>query len=229
MSEQCKNIEFLLYLKDDELTEAEKKRLNEHVHNCPDCQAEWDSIQETMIPDTGDSRVSEQMKAAVYTQVCDVVYQQQNPGSNLYRLAVQLVAAACVLLFVFFGYEQFYTLRKINQLEHRLANRSITADQFTPTQNQLLIVNVFFSWNDIQSFLGTESLNLKQPNQLQNLARFHNEGQLDQQQLAKLDSTLKSEFYAHLNKTKFINKEKIRTRINNYLHEVSLATKIYSP
>lgn len=108
----------------------------------PDSPDPWLSFPEKNIP----AGLQSDVVAAVHK-----IMRKNKKRAKLVRLMTNLTAAACVLAFVAFSYEQLYSLKKINHLESQIAiNKGITY-QIGPKQNDLLIIHSMVSWSALKN------------------------------------------------------------------------------
>ncbi len=150
----CQSIEPLLYLKADELSIDEKTSLQHHLMQCQSCNKSHEEIQ----------KLFDQTKFEPYTDQHDHLAGQiekdikllLSPNSKPYQLFIlttnvkRLLVAASVLFFLTFSVEQVSTISRISKLEKRIS-QSTMASELVRQKGELLVINHFFSWDDIKS------------------------------------------------------------------------------
>ena len=163
------------------------------MNKIPDIESTtpWLPISEEGMPDEMKKEISDFVSKAM---------QEKIKITEPFRLMIRLVGAACLALFLLFSFEQYHTLRKINQLENRIAEITGDSPVQLRTQNELLIINSFVSWSEIKS-LG----------------------------LSAADPNIENQLLPPYLKTNFFGDNELKEKFSKYLREFQLATKIYIP
>ncbi len=104
----------------------------------------------------GAAEMPEEMKMAINEAVSGSIAQTNSSTDKVMSIIVRTVAAACLLSFILFAHEQFYSIRKLNHLEQRIAKSNGSTITPLRTQSEVLIINSFFSWKDIKNLSTTD-------------------------------------------------------------------------
>lgn len=176
----CKNIDRLIYLTDDELNSQELEVLSEHLKSCSACKTTREGLlaarrmitgSKTGIPDYPDFSES----TGVLINTGKTAGSQNfttisNPNWNRVLSVIRYVSGiAAVFLMILFTWEQALSVRKITLLENRIQTAIIPPepgliDRMTIARSILK----FPEWNDLVANMNI----IKTPVNLQELSRI---------------------------------------------------------
>ena len=155
---RCEEIERLLYLKKDELSEEERSSLYNHLQGCESCKQEYGSVSQFLerAQFTSPSMDSRFIEARITDSFKK--YQDNKLYKNSFAIRRNILKAlsiASVFFLIIFSVEQVNTVRKISQLEQKLADTGSTAVQ---PQKQILVLNHFYDMDDLKQILNPDNL-----------------------------------------------------------------------
>jgi hypothetical protein len=139
------------------------------------------------------------MREEIAKNLAKVISESQSASDKIFRIIARSVAAACLISFILFTYEQFYSIKKLNNLEQRIAESGGSTIEPIRSQNELLIINTFFSWADIKRLANSDF------------------------------ETAYEELFPVWFQNNMIGDGQVKMRIQQYIQEYQLATKIHLP
>ena len=153
---KCEEIEKLMYLKQDELSQEEIDILQDHLKECKECRKEYEEVRHFLDQAKYENPAidSRFLEARVVEALNRNQEKRLEKGLKPVRkLILKALSIAAVFFFIIFSIEQLNTVKKISSLEQKLAIRNGTTIK---PKGQVLVLNHFYDMDDLKQILSPD-------------------------------------------------------------------------